>query len=358
MHPAIRYTSWQPRLAQAVLLAVLLVIAYGFVLDVPSVTEDNADVQMLEADRGDVALYRVVVERMQAGESFYAATGTEQPARQYPTTPFVTWRLPTTATLIATLGVHWAGKLLQALAAITVLLWLWVLIRAGFQRWTVLAAGLLLGTGVTMALPMPAPSLYLHETWAGVLIALSLALRQSAWPLAVLSGFMALAFREHALLFVAVMGCCALLEGQRREALAWGAAILVFMLYLAVHAWQVSEHIGPDALASSGWLVFGGWRFVLETAQWNVVVLMLGPWLAVIALPLALVGAGAWRHPLGNRLGLTVMLYTLAFMIAGRPDNDYWGILCAPLIALSLTFAPAGLRGLWVAARGRGWAMT
>ncbi|WP_201245942.1 hypothetical protein [Halochromatium salexigens] len=350
----IRYASWPPRLAQAVLLALLLAIGLGLALDVESVIEGDEDARMLKADRGDVALYRAVITRMQAGEGFYAANGVEQAARGYPTTPFVTWRLPTAATLIAMLGEQRAGMLLQALAVFTVLFWIWVLLRAGLQRWTVLAASLLLGTGVIIALPMPAPSLYLHEVWASVLIALSLGLRQSAWPLAVLSGLAALAFRELALPFVAVMGVCALLEGRRREALGWGAAILVFALYLAVHAWQVSAHLGPDPNTSAGWLVFGGWRFVLETAQWNVVALILGPWLVVIAMPLAVLGAGAWRHPLGTRLGVTVAVYTLGFMIAGRPDNTYWGVLCAPLVAVSLTFAPAGLRALWKAARGRG----
>ncbi|NBC47842.1 MAG: hypothetical protein GVY22_07610 [Gammaproteobacteria bacterium] len=323
-------------------------------LQVPPVSESEKPDAMLEAERGDVALYRAIVERMQAGQGYYAAVAVEQPARNYPTTPFVTWRLPTMAMVLDMLGEADAARLLQVLAVITVLLWLWVLIRAGVRRWMVLWAGLLLATGVVMAFPVPAPSLYLHETWAGVLIALSLGLRQSARPLAVLAGFAAMACREHAVLFVAVMGFCALLEGQRREALGWVAAMLAFALYLAAHAWQVAEHVGTDALESSGWLVLGGWEFVLQTAQWNVVVLMAGPWLAAVAMPLVLLGSGAWVDPLGHRLGLTVVGYTLAFMIIGRPDNDYWGILCAPLIALSLAFAPAGLRGLWQAAQASG----
>jgi hypothetical protein len=350
---AVRYSAWPQPLSRSLLLAVLLAIGYGLMLQVPPVSESEKPDAMVEADRGDVALYRAIVERMQAGQGYYPAVAAEQQARNYPTTPFVTWRLPTMAVMLSALGKADAGRLLQALAASTVLLWVWVLIRAGFQRGVVLAAGLLLGTSVTLALPMPAPSLYLHETWAGLLIALSLGLRQSAWPLAVLAGFAAMACREHALLFVAVMGFCALLEGQRREALGWVAAMLAFGLYLAVHAWQVAEHVGSDALESSGWLALGGWEFVLQMAQWNVVVLMVGPWLAAVAMPLALLGSGAWDHPLGRRLGLTVAGYTLAFMIVGRPDNDYWGILCAPLIALSLAFAPSGLRSLWMAARTR-----
>ena len=355
MNVAIRYASWPPALARATLLALLIGIGYGFLLDVDSVTDDGERGQdqaaLLEEDRGDVALYRAVIERMQAGEGFYVANGSEQVARGYPTTPFITWRLPTQARLIATLGELQAGKLLQALTVLTVLLWLWVLIHAGLRRWTVLAAGLLLLSSLSLALPMPAPSLYLHETWAAVLILLSLALRQIAWPLAVFTGFLALAFRELALPFVAVMGLCALWEGKDREALGWGAAILAFGLYLSLHAWLVSQHLAPDALSSPGWLTLGGWGFVLETVQWNVATLIVGPWLAVIAFPLALLGAGAWRHPLGNRLGLSVMIYTLAFLIVGRPDNDYWGVVCSPLIALSLTFAPSGVAAIWKAAR-------
>lgn len=353
--PAVRYVAWPPRIAQAVLVALLLLIGYGFVLDVPSVANggDQHGDELLAEDRGDVAFYRAVVERMQAGKGFYASVAAEQPARNYPTKPFVTWRLPTAAMLLAALGEADAGRLLQGLAAITVLLWLWVLIRAGVQRWTVLAAGLLISTGLAIALPMPGPSLYLHETWAAVLIGLSLALRQVAWPLGVVVGLAAVAFRELALPFVSVMGLCAVMEGRWREALGWTTAMLAFGLYLAAHAWCVAEHVGTDAVASRGWLALGGWEFVLETAQWNVAVLMVGPWLAAVAMPLALLGAGAWNHPLGHRLGLTVTVYTLAFLFVGRPDNDYWGIVYAPLIALGLAFSPAGCQCLWAAARAR-----
>jgi hypothetical protein len=184
-------------------------------------------------------------------------------------------------------------------------------------------------------------------------MALALPLQQRAWRLSVLCGIAALAFRELALPFVLVMAVCALMEGRRREAAWWGAGILAFAIGLALHAWAVTAQMAPEARPGGGWLALGGWTFMLASSQWNVLLVATKGWLTPVWLPLALIGAAAHRDPLGQRLMLTVWGYSLAFLFVGRSNNDYWGIICAPLIAVSLSFAPAGLGALVSAALGR-----
>ena len=50
------------------------------------------------------------------------------------------------------------------------------------------------------------------------------------------------------------------------------------------------------------------------------------------------------RHDaLGQRLALTVFGYTLAFLVVGRANNSYWGLMIAPLWPLGLYFAGSAL---------------
>ena len=66
----------------------------------------------------------------------------------------------------------------------------------------------------------------------------------------------------------------------------------------------------------------------------------------VVLLPLILIGLIGWRGKVGTRVGLTVGIYVLAFMIVGRGDNNYWGLMFAPLLPLGLLLAPRSLADL------------
>lgn len=80
-------------------LALLLAAMVWSALSVPAIgIADEAE----QADAptsaiGDFALYKNIAQRVQAGEPYHAAALTEQRANNYPTTPFVTVRLPTLA---------------------------------------------------------------------------------------------------------------------------------------------------------------------------------------------------------------------------------------------------------------------
>lgn len=340
------YAAWRPWFARLVLLTLTLLIAYGLLLDIDFVRDATTKT---DGEHGDIALYRAVVDRLQAGESFYPANGDEQHQRGYPTTPFLTWRLPTEAWIISLLGDEWAANLQRLLAMLAVLIWIKPLRESRLGRVETVCGALLASSSLMIMFAESA--LYLHEAWAATLIALSLSLWSLEWRLSVVFGLAALAFRELALPYALVMAVCALWDGRGREALWWMFGLLAFAIGLALHAWIISGYVGPEAREGGGWLAFGGWTFLLTANKLNGLIIMSGTWLAAIWVPLAILGAGAWRDGVGRRLFLIVAGYSLAFLFVGRPNNGYWGIVYSPLMAVSLIFAPRALWALWSASR-------
>ena len=129
------------------------------------------------------------------------------------------------------------------------------------------------------------------------------------------------------------------------------AAIISFPLAMAWHAQEVAKVVLPSDPGSPGWTTFGGWAGFLRTYY------LAGPlrWLpAEAAAPLiilAMFGWASWR----TRTGLTATLfyagYGLAFMLFGRANNFYWGLMVAPAFLVGLAFVPRALSDLASAAR-------
>ena len=115
----------------------------------------------------------------------------------------------------------------------------------------------------------------------------------------------------------------------------------------------------PGDLTRAGWIYFGGWPFVLETARQNIL-LVLAPNIVVAAVVcLALLGLAGPRNPWVSRAALIVGGYMASFLIVGwpgnavwGPGNAYWGLLYAPLLPLGVALAPLSLRDLVVRAWG------
>jgi hypothetical protein len=180
-----------------------------------------------------------------------------------------------------------------------------------------------------------------------VLLTISLAIHHRRyWIGSVAVGTVALFFRELALVYIGAMALAAWFTGRKREAFGWLFGCAVFLTGLAIHASIVSGHLSGDASGKS-WLALGGWPFVLTTADWNFLLLVTPGWVTAIVAPLALVGAVAWRSHLGLQVSLILGGYFSAYMIVGNPDNDYWGILYAPFLALGLLYAVDGILDLW-----------
>jgi hypothetical protein len=343
-----RFAHW-PRWAAAGLLALTLAVT------VVSLVQPRHPPPRLQAgDHSDIQLYDQVIATERAGAPYEVAAVQTYRAAGSPVRPFIAVRPPLLLSLVSRLpNARIADGLLAALAWGVIGAWALRLRRESQSLIWLAGVPLVVFTGVEATMPMARLGV-LHEAWAGLLIALSLALRTDRRFLAaVLVGLLAGLIRELAMPYLLVMAALALHEHRRAEAGAFAAALAISLLALAWHGWQVSLLTGPADVASPGWLGLGGWPFVVSTARWNFIALRLGAWVGAVIAPLALLGAGGRDDHLGRRLFVLLAGYEAGFMVFGRPENFYWGLITAPILAVGLCFAPRALGDLARAARGR-----
>lgn len=299
----------------------------------------------------DLQLYDRIAERVGAGENYYRVAIAEQRARDFPVRPGLAVRLPTLAVVSGTLGPPGMVVLAALLALVTLGAWYWRLEYEqggrAFRKFILLL--LLIGA----ASGFKPQYLALHEVWAGMLIALSLALhRRGRWHGAWVAAALALAVRELALPFVLLMGFLATVRGNRHEALGWGALLAMFGLGLAVHLSAVGALTSPADPLSPGWLALRG------LAGWTGNIVLSSPlhllphWLAAPLALLPLIGWAGWKSDLGLAGFLLCLGYGVAFIIAGREANFYWALVVMPLWFIGLAFLPQALISLVNAARG------
>jgi hypothetical protein len=316
-------------LVTLVVLAVLIGIGVANLGTLPTAAANAPNA-------GDIALYKRIIADVQGGESYYTAAIRELRESNYPLRPFVVVRPPVLAVALAAISDENVCRVvLRALAAVTLLAWTWRLRAiAPAPLWFAFAV-VVLATGIAPAI---VPQAYpLHEVWAGLLIALSLALRRpNAWIVAVILGVAAAIVRELAAAYLLAMMVMALKDGYRKEAAAWAAGLAIFAAALAVHAFEVNSLVTAADSSSPSWLRVGGWSFVLQTTQWNLLLEAAPRWVGVVLVPLALVGLTGMRDELGQRVSLVVFGYLAAFIFVGRDNNSYWGLMIAPLWPLGL----------------------
>jgi hypothetical protein len=341
-HLFLNLTAFRAACVIALLIASML---YG--LDVCRPIMPLRDVEGKPRDNA-ANLYQTIVEQIHAGKSYYSVTGDELRKIDYPTHSVFNWRPPALAWLLGQLPSIRTGQILASILAMTTLLiWLMVFYQNQYTIWKFLFGGLFLSGPIIYSL-YPVTFLF-HEFWAGTLIAMSLAANAKGWRhVSVMSGLMALFLRELSLPFVCVMMVLAYVEGQRREALLWFTGILVFCGEFLLH-WSIVSNLTTDnaRFLAGEWIVFGGWPFVLNTAQMHPFFIASPPWVVAIILPLALLGLAGWRTASGIRVACTVGIYVLAFSIVGRSNNIAWGMMYAFVMPLGLLHAPNALRKLW-----------
>jgi len=291
----------------------------------------------------DAELYRAVAERVARGENYYAAAATEQRARDYPLKPFVTVRPPLLATVTAWLGGPAnMGLALQLLVLVTLIAIIIRLRGLDVPRPESLAA---IGLAALSLLVVAQPDLALwHEAWAATLVTLALAVhRPDRWWPSVGIALMAAVLRELAIPFLLVMGFWALPEKRRAEAAAWGGALVIAASALALHAHAVAQIVTASDATSPGWSGAGGWPFVASMLGKTSAFALLPAWLAAALVPVAVLGWASLPHPTARRVTLWLGGMMAAFMIFGRPDNFYWGLMLAPLLPIGLAFAPTAI---------------
>lgn len=354
-----RFASWprgQARLALAVLAALLILsalvpISRGLGRDfVPSLVDGGPPKAKQRDD--DLTVYDHVIVRLQQGESYYPAVAAEHRIIGFPLTPGLAVRLPTMAWFYALIGEQGERIFAIALLVLTMIVW-WI--RLGREPGT--ADKRLLGMaliGVNAVLVLNVYFYRLHELPAGMLLAISFGLhRPGKWFPAIVPAAIALAFRELALPFVALMGAMAVWRGDRREALAWTVLAVCFLIGLAVHLHLVAEQVRPGDYVSKSWFAMRGLSGWLENMIFATNLRYLPHYLAGPLVILMLLGWAGWRSAAGTFGILLFLGYGLAFTIAGRDENYYWGMMITPTLALGLIFAPMAAKSLFRAGFAR-----
>ena len=298
---------------------------------------------------GDTALYRAVIVRLRKGESYEPAAVAEMRARHFQMRPFLVVRPPALEVMLSWAPNDRAPAIAQALLALCVLVaWMFRLRDALPGPWGLAWTGLAVSTGVIAGMIGGEAPLF-HEEWAGLLIALSLALRTDRrFAVAVGLGLLAALIRELAIPYLLVMAAFAGMEKRWRESAAFGAALAVSILALAVHAGAVNSLLTSQDQASRHWMGFAGWPLITAANSWNLIAVLFGPWLRAFIFPLALIGALGWKD---RRLIVLLAGFAAGFMVIGRLENYYWGLIITPLVGVGLALTPPALRDLWRAAR-------
>ena len=300
---------------------------------------------------GDIALYRAEIDRVHAGESYYAAAADELRTRGYPTKSVFNWRTPLPMWFVGNLPDPALAKAILGAAAIGLLLLAFGLVsKEASPGQGMLAALLLLGA----LMPIALGNLFvMTELWSGVFLALSaVAYGLDRRKLGFAGGMAALFLRELAAPYCVLCAILAMKEKRRGEMFAWVVGCVAYSTFYAIHLSHVLPLMGAtDVAQPSGWVRFGGAGFVLATAQMNAWLLLLPQWVTALFLAAALLGFASWNTPAGQRIGITVAIYLIAFSIVGQPINQYWGSMIAPLLCLGAARFPAAFGQLLVAAR-------
>jgi hypothetical protein len=341
-----RYAAIPPWAARALLGLVLVLVVLPLLphraLYIPGERHWGAP----QAKISDALLYKSIVADLERGEDYYSAAAKEHRFFRYPTSPPQVFRFPLLAWILSSL--HFYSLQLGALLA------LYALVLTAFYREVKatgmpLAARLLCGAIIVSGLSVigVANAPYWHEVWAAFLIAAGLmCYRRDRWWISLLCALLACLIREIAFPFFLVMAGFALLERRSKECFAYLAAGAIWLAAYSLHwAHAVGAYQKGD-IVSTGWLAFGGWNFVIATAKWNIVLHSLPDALIVFAISIGLIGLAGSRDARVQRAAIVVAVYLATFLIAGRPDNYYWGILYTPLLPVGFLLAPAAFRDL------------
>jgi len=326
-----RFAGLSQRQARLVLLAFVLAVLASVAF---SFGGDSAPASKMGEGRGDLALYQTIVDRLKGGENYYPVVADELRSGGYALRPALNFRLPTLASLLAALPPVAALVLLRLLAVAVVVAWFARLRASGMRLSHAVAAGAVLSTGVGLAFSDAA--LVWHEMWAGLLVAFAIAVYGNRmWGFSVGLALCAVLIRELALPLPLIMMAFAARERRFTEAAAWLGVVAAFGLAMAVHMQIAAQQLLASDPANS-WTAIGGWGFILSTARWNIFLLQAPAWLNALLVPCAMVGLVGWSNRAGARALILAAAWLTAFLFLGRPDNHYWGLMYAPLLALGI----------------------
>ncbi len=324
------------RIAQALIgLTAILILAGATATPVPGAPEYS--------DFRDWQLWSGVIDGMRGGEGYYEVTNRLLREHQYVLRPFFVWRLPTLATVSSILGRRAMRAILTGLACVVAWAWIWEFCRQ-FGGWGVLGAPLaLFWIGVAHYVEY---AWLFHDTWVGLLLALSLWLHsRNRWACMGVA-VIALLIREHSALYVLVMLAFTVQQRCRRETLGWLGCLAVFGAYMLFHAYMHAQYVVSGACRP--YSPSAGWPLLVLSTEWTLPGYLGAWWLKAAVIPVALLGAV--RSP---RLFWVLGTYLYVFMFTAGSGNWYWGLIYAPLLAVGLVYSVPVVAQLISCASGR-----
>jgi hypothetical protein len=290
---------------------------------------------------GDVVTYQGVVSRLRAGAPYYPTLGAALRRGGYATREAFNWRTPLLWTTVAAVpeGVPEAvgyGVVFAIVLAVSR-----KLVTSQQQSAAVWIGSVMLVGAVAVLADPSAP--VISEEWAGLLIGVSVwAFARDRTGVAVALGLLALFVRELAAPYCVACTLIAAVNRRWRELGAWVAGAVVYGGYYGWHLTQVWAHRLPTDLGhSSSWLEFGGLRFLLATVHCQSWLLVLPAPLTALALVLIVAGIVEARAPVHLRAASGV--YVLFFLVAGKPFDDYWGLVAGPIWAIACGYGVDGI---------------
>jgi diacylglycerol kinase len=341
-----RFEGWSRGPALAVIGALLALLALA---TWSPATAPAPKVRSSPTQQSDLQLYRDIISGVAAGRGYYEVAAEELRKGNYPLKPFFTFRLPTHATIYAAAGERAMIVIVWAMCVALMLAW-WVKLRPLLPL-SLLALTMFLLAGGLGGMLQPQTGLF-HESWAALLLALTVALHKPGkiWPAVVLGGA-ALMIRELALPMILAMGGLALLEKRWREAAAWGLAVVLFGLYMTLHAHWVAGVLIPTDPPSPGWSRPHGLQFALKSMAKVTFGIRLADVAGLALLALSLFGWASVKTGWALRATLLVAGYAIMLALFARPDTFYWALIPAPLAFVGLAFLPKALADLAKAVR-------
>lgn len=311
--------------ATLTLLVCLLLFVVCLATPMPPPPPPNA------VGAGDVVTYRAILSRLRTGGPYYDVIGDELRRGKYATREAFNWRTPLLWSTLAR-GPDAAGRAL--LIASGVLLLAATLAATAHQPLGVTLGSTIMQAGAVVTVMLPDAAV-LGETWAGVLIGLSVCMygrKRTRW--AVPLGLLALFVRELAAPYCVACTITAAVNRRWREVGAWLCGACLYGGYYGWHLVNVWEHRLPgDHAHASSWLELGGLPFLLMKMKWQTLLLASPPWTAALALALVAAGIAATRAPAHVRL--TSAAYVAFFLVAGKSFDGYWGMIAWPAWALA-----------------------
>ncbi|MYL98004.1 hypothetical protein GR702_09490 [Novosphingobium sp. FGD1] len=325
-------------LTRAQALIVIAALALLLALSLMIRPADSEGAITGDGTYSDVQLYRDVAHAVASGEGYYPAATRLHRMHGFPTRPFITVRLPTLAWIEAGLGWRATHMLLLTLLGAAALAWFSMLrpLAGQAERF---GASLLVVAGGAMA--ASDELVVTHELWAGVLVALALAMTvRGNLSAGLASAACALAVRELAVLFVLVAGASALHKRQYRAAFCWAGLLAGYTVVLYLHWRAVAPLSLPGDALSQGWSGMRGPAAPLRDIA-EVTLINLAPQpLSYCLVMLALAGFLS-APPSVARMAIPYLALVAALLaVFARPVNFYWAILATPTVMAGLAFLP------------------